>query len=224
MNKNLQILLVILLFFVCGVVGYFAGEFIFEDTDKEITEVPLVIEQPKSKIPVILDDTLVPQLDGRFYSLNVRATVESGDPLLYSLTTATEPYEEIQFNNDGKFDSISAPSKGNEYRVVIYNIESDDAGERIVSGFERITRIPNPITEAELQRSLGKDSEVPTSISSRFSTQQRVVDRDGKHMSSNFAKLWQDSYLLDFKYKIHHCEYDADNKLVKVVAERINVE
>ena len=226
MNKNLQIFLVVLLFFVCGVVGYFLGEFVFEDTDKEIPEVSVVIEQPKSKIPVILNDPLVPQLNGRYYSLDVNATVESGDGLLYSLTTVTEPYKEIQVNNDGKFDSISFPSKGNEYRVVVYNIESVDSTVRIVPGFERITKILNPITKDELQRALNNvtDSEVPKSMYSRFSVQQRVVGRDGKAMYGNFAELWNASYVLETKFKIHHCEYDDDNKLVKVVAEMINVE
>lgn len=235
MNKSLHIFLAFLLFCVCGVIGYFVGKVAFGGSGKEyetkIQELPTesIDEVPtstESSIPEIINEPLLPELNENKYDLYVVARVESGDPLLYSLKTNIEPIKEVASNSDGNFEGIAPPAKGEEYCLVVYNVETLDSVVRIIPGFERIVPRIEPITLQEIQKSLDTTSDgiVPTNLQNRFSTSQSIVKEDGTKIDGMFDQLWMDVNMNVRAYKIIRVEHNpVDNRLTKIVVREVEV-
>lgn len=232
MNKSLHIFLAFLLFCVCGVIGYFVGKVVFGGSGKEyetknqeqLTEITTPVAL--SSIPEIINEPLLPELNENKYDLYVVARVESGDPLLYSLKTNIEPIKEVASNSDGNFEGIAPPAKGEEYCLVVYNVETLDSVVRIIPGFERIVPRIEPITLQEIQKSLDTTSDgiVPTNLQNRFSTSQSIVKEDGTKIDGMFDQLWMDVNMNVRAYKIIRVEHNpVDNRLTKIVVREVEV-
>lgn len=238
MNKGIQIVSLILLFSVCGAVGYFIGG-VFDkkelQTDNvvvpEVAEVlvaPEVIEAPvvpevilSTKPEITNSPTPVKNKDNKTYSLIVEASVESGDRLEYYITKDDKGNERVATNDDGKFNTLSHSSNG-KYHVWVENTETRERDHREVSGFDPIKVKPNivPLTKEEINQSLNSttDGLVPVHFINRFGSKQKVFNAaDGKLISEDFSRLWEDTYLDLVNYKVVNVVVDpSTNKLVEI--------
>ncbi len=238
MNKGIQIVSLILLFSVCGAVGYFIGG-VFDkkelQTDNvvvpEVAEVliaPEVIEAPvvpevilSTKPEITNSPTPVKNKDNKTYSLIVEASVESGDRLEYYITKDDKGNERVDTNDDGKFNTLSHSSNG-KYHVWVENTETRERDHREVSGFDPIKVKPNivPLTKEEINQSLNSttDGLVPVHFINRFGSKQKVFNAaDGKLISEDFSRLWEDTYLDLVNYKVVNVVVDpSTNKLVEI--------
>lgn len=238
MNKGIQIVSLILLFSVCGAVGYFIGG-VFDkkelQTDNvvvpEVAEVlvaPEVIEAPvvpevilSTKPEITNSPTPVKNKDNKTYSLIVEASVESGDRLEYYITKDDKGNERVDTNDDGKFNTLSHSSNG-KYHVWVENTETRERDHREVIGFDPIKVKPNivPLTKEEINQSLNSttDGLVPVHFINRFGCKQKVFNAaDGKLISEDFSRLWEDTYLDLVNYKVVNVVVDpSTNKLVEI--------
>lgn len=238
MNKGIQIVSLILLFSVCGAVGYFIGG-VFDkkelQTDNvvvpEVAEVlvaPEVIEAPvvpevilSTKPEITNSPTPVKNKDNKTYSLIVEASVESGDRLEYYITKDDKGNERVDTNDDGKFNTLSHSSNG-KYHVWVENTETRERDHREVIGFDPIKVKPNivPLTKEEINQSLNSttDGLVPVHFINRFGSKQKVFNAaDGKLISEDFSRLWEDTYLDLVNYKVVNVVVDpSTNKLVEI--------
>ena len=238
MNKGIQIVSLILLFSVCGAVGYFIGR-VFDkkelQTDNvvvpEVAEVlvaPEVIEAPvvpevilSTKPEITNSPTPVKNKDNKTYSLIVEASVETGDRLEYYITKDDKGNERVATNDDGKFNTLD-PSSNGKYHVWVENTETRERDHREVSGFDPIKVKPNivPLTKEEINQSLNSttDGLVPVHFINRFGSKQKVFNAaDGKLISEDFSRLWEDTYLDLVNYKVVNVVVDpSTNKLVEI--------
>lgn len=246
MNKGIQIVSLILLFSVCGAVGYFIGG-VFDkkelQTDNvvvpEVAEVlvaPEVIEAPvvpevilSTKPEITNSPTPVKNKDNKTYSLIVAASVESGDRLEYYITKDDKGNERVATNDDGKFNTLSHSSNG-KYHVWVENTETNERNHCEVVGFDPIKVIPNivPLKAEEINKSLRNsitDPDVPKQISDKFSkhTKQKVIDvADEKVISENFSTLWEDTFSCGrVKYKVVDVKVDPSTNMLTEI--RVNV-
>lgn len=238
MNKGIQIVSLILLFSVCGAVGYFIGG-VFDkkelQTDnvvvsevEEVLVAPEVIEAPvvpevilSTKPEITNSPTPVKNKDNKTYSLIVVASVESGDRLEYYITKDDKGNERVDTNDDGKFNTLSHSSNG-KYHVWVENTETRERDHREVSGFDPIKVKPNivPLTKEEINQSLNSttDGLVPVHFINRFGSKQKVFNAaDGKLISEDFSRLWEDTYLDLVNYNVVNVVVDpSTNKLVEI--------
>lgn len=238
MNKGIQIVSLILLFSVCGAVGYFIGG-VFDkkelQTDNvvvsEVAEVlvaPEVIEAPvvpevilSTKPEITNSPTPVKNKDNKTYSLIVKASVESGDRLEYYITKDDKGNERVDTNDDGEFNTLSHSSNG-KYHVWVENTETHERDSCEVIGFDPIKVKPNivPLTKEEINQSLNSttDGLVPVHFINRFGSKQKVFNAaDGKLISEDFSRLWEDTYLDLVNYKVVNVVVDpSTNKLVEI--------
>lgn len=228
--------MLVLLFFVCGAVGYFVGGVLSSDEPEvatvtvqkeeivEVSRVPEVAEVPEVKIstkPVITNTPApIKNSDNKTYRLIVEATVESGDKLSYSITTSNNDIVAPE-REDGIFEKLPHSSNG-EYLVWVKNIVTGENVCRTVTGFNKV-EAPKPsivaLTVSELNQSLNNtDGMVPVNISSRFSSKQKVVNAaNGSIVSSNFNTLWTDMFMGVAKYKVTKVVVDqSTNMLVEI--------
>lgn len=238
MNKGIQIVSLILLFSVCGAVGYFIGG-VFDkkelQTDnvvvsevEEVLVAPEVIEAPvvpevilSTKPEITNSPTPVKNKDNKTYSLIVEASVESGDRLEYYITKDDKGNERVDTNDDGKFNTLSHSSNG-KYHVWVENTETRERDYCEVIGFDPIKVKPNivPLTKEEINQSLNSttDGLVPVHFINRFGSKQKVFNAaDGKLISEDFSRLWEDTYLDLVNYKVVNVVVDpSTNKLVEI--------
>lgn len=245
MNKGLQIFLLVLLFFVCGVVGYFAGEVLLDSNISDDKGVEQVVEDAPvqetevvySTIPVI-EAVSGPVLnsDGKSYDLIVEATVESGDDLLYMIVrtpydvSAPDTKYEVASSSDGIFTNI-APSvdTGYAYTVLVYNINTANEYDRQdVEGFKPIQQDIKPITKEELQIAVNNNKE-PSYWASRISTSGQTYEVVNHPIASlskraNFNALWEDIGYTGYKMEIVSVGLDSQNRLNYIKAKILNLE
>ena len=244
MNKGLQIFLLVLLFFVCGVVGYFAGEVLLDSNVSDDKGVEQVVEDAPVQEPEVVYSTIPvieavygPELnsDGKSYDLIVEATVESGEDLLYMIVRtlydvdAPDTNYEVAESRDGVFKNI-APSvdADNAYTVLVYNINTDECASQTVNGFKPIQPAIIPITKEELQRAVNNNKE-PSNWVYRISTQghtYEVVNHPIANLSKrvNFNSLWEDIGILGYKMEIVSVGLDSQNRLNYIKAKILNLE
>lgn len=148
MNKGLQIFLLILLF----AIG-FGGGYVIEDMllgnkeksqpkydqgqEKEYTDKELGDEsdEAKSTVPVIDGKPTPKRSANNTYSFTAKATVESGDNLMYELYKDANCTSKEDDNLDGEFSNIPYPSTGKYYLRVV-NARTNDVSEVCeISGF-----------------------------------------------------------------------------------------
>lgn len=148
MNKGLQIFLLILLF----AIG-FGGGYVIEDMllgnkeksqpkydqgqEKEYTDKELGDEsdEAKSTVPVIDGKPTPKRSANNTYSFTAKATVESGDNLMYELYSDASCTNLIDENRSGEFSNILSSSNGKYYLCVV-NLNTNDVSEVCeISGF-----------------------------------------------------------------------------------------
>lgn len=148
MNKGLQIFLLILLF----AIG-FGGGYVIEDMllgnkeeplpkDDQGQEKEYTYEKPddesdeaKSTVPVIDGKPTPKRSANNTYSFTAKATVESGDNLMYELYSDASCTNLIDENRSGEFSNIPSSSNGKYYLCVV-NLNTNDVSEVCeISGF-----------------------------------------------------------------------------------------
>lgn len=235
MNRGIQIVLLVLLFFVCGAVGYVGGGMLnsnepqpvptVDQTKVVVVEEPVVevVEEPEVKPSTKPEITNIPapkkNSDNKTYSLVVEATVESGDKLVYYITPDDGRNNVIVAESEnGIFDKLSHSSNG-KYLVWVKNIITAETSYCLVAGFTEIKVTPSikPLTKEELNQSLSSttDGSVPAHISSRFGAKHKVVNAaNGSIVSNDFNSLWTDMFMGVAKYKVTKVVVDQSTNLL----------
>lgn len=232
MNRGIQIVLLVLLFIVCGAVGYFVGgmlssdepevaattvqkEEVVEKTEVEVAEEPKVEHSTKPEIT----NTPTPKLnsDNKTYRLVVEATVESGDELSYYITTGNHD-DIVAESENGIFEKLPHSSNG-KYQVWVKNLTTGQVDTCVVDGFVEKKTKPSivALSISELNNSLSNttDGIVPTTISNRFSSKQKVVNAaNGSIVSNDFNTLWTDMFMGVAKYKVTKVVVDESTNLL----------
>lgn len=240
MNKGIQIVSLILLFSVCGAVGYFIGG-VF---DKKELQPDNVVVSEVAKVPVapdVAEVSVVPEAevirstipeiksissptknsDNKTYRLIVKASVESGHKLEYYITKDDKGDDLVATSDDGEFNTLPHSSNG-KYHVWVENTETCERYHRVVSGFDPIKVIPNivPLTAREINESINSttDGFVPEKISDKFGPKHRVVNDDNdKFLYDDFSVLWNNTFVGCNKYEVVDVTLDdQSNKLVEI--------
>ena len=239
MNKGIQIVSLILLFSVCGAVGYFIGG-VFDkkelQTDNEVgsgvaevSVTPEVIEPPvvpedilSTKPEITNSPTPVKNKDNKTYSLIVKASVEREDRLVYYITKDDKGDDRVATSDDGEFNTLSHSSNG-KYYVWVENTETCERDHRVVSGFDPIKVKPNiePLTARDINEYLNSttDGFVPEKISNQFGPKHSVINvDDGTQLYDDFNFLWLDTYSAKRKiYEVVDVKVDqSTNKLTEI--------
>lgn len=237
MNKGIQIVSLILLFSVCGAVGYFIGgvfdkkelqtdnEVVPEDAEGSVTpeviETPVVPEVIRSTKPEITNSPTPVENKDNKYSLIVEASVESGDSLVYYITKDDKGDDRVATSDDGEFNTLPHSSNG-KYHVWVENTKTHERDSCVVSGFDPIKVKPNivPLTAREINESLNSttDGFVPEEISNKFGPKHRVVNDDNdKSLYDDFSVLWNNTFVGCNKYEVVDVTLDdQSNKLVEI--------
>lgn len=235
MNRSIQIVLLVLLFIVCGAVGYFVGgmlssdepevaattvqkEEVVEKTEVEVAEEPKAEHSTKPEIT----NTPTPKLnsDNKTYRLVVEATVESGDELSYYITTGNHD-DIVAESENGIFEKLPHSSNG-EYQVWVKNLTTGQVDTCVVDGFVEKKTKPSVValTTSELNNALKNatdDNTVPTHIYSRFGPKQKVIDNaNGKVISEDFGNLWENVYNGFYRYRVTDVVVDGSNRAVEL--------
>lgn len=232
MNRSIQIVLLVLLFIVCGAVGYFVGGMLSSDEPEvatttvqkkevvEKTEVE-VAEEPKAEHSTKpeITNTPTPKLnsDNKTYRLVVEATVESGDELSYYITTGNHD-DIVAESENGIFEKLPHSSNG-KYQVWVKNLTTGQVDTCVIDGFVEKKTKPSivALTISELNNSLSNttDGIVPTHISSRFGSKHKVVNAaNGSIISNDFNSLWTDMFMGVAKYKVTAVVVDQSTNLL----------
>ena len=145
MNKGLQIFLLILLFAIGFGGGYVIEDMLLGNKEESLTKptpIPDPYDQPgdesdeaKSTVPVIDGKTTPKRSANNTYSFTAKATVESGDNLMYELYSDASCTNLIDENRSGEFSNIPSSSNGKYYLCVV-NLNTNDVSEVCeISGF-----------------------------------------------------------------------------------------
>ncbi|MBO5419869.1 MAG: hypothetical protein J6A22_07265 [Bacteroidales bacterium] len=153
--KNSQIILLVLLFVVCGALGFFLGK-VFVGADNHVSQeviVEEVVEEPVvvlSTIPVI-DDVTPPVGKRGVYEFSVKGSVESGDAIIYGLYSDEGCSVKVAENLDGVFTGI-AGTDSKKYYVMAQNYRTSDTSDIVVvEGFAKLHMF-RKILESELEQ------------------------------------------------------------------------
>ena len=145
MNKGLQIFLLILLFAIGFGGGYVIEDMLLGNKEEPLTK-PTPIPDPYDQLGDESDEakSTVPVIDGKptpkrsannTYSFTAKATVESGDNLMYELYSDASCTNLIDENRSGEFSNIPSSSNGKYYLCVV-NLNTNDVSEVCeISGF-----------------------------------------------------------------------------------------
>lgn len=228
MNKGLEIFLLVLLFCVCGIIGYFGCEMLVGNGDAapaekivepELIEVEPLDEPIESPKPTIMDAKceLISSGNGGSYRLTIIAGIDSAEELVYVLYKDKEFTDQISDNYIGVFENLPSTPSG-KYYVKVHvedNAENYDYAE--ISGFDRVHTLVSPISAQELQASINgtSDGSVPSDISNRFAASQNVYC-NGKLYANNFTTLWMDVFMGVAKYQVINVKHDTYNKLTEI--------
>lgn len=155
MNKNIQTVLLGVVFVISGAAGYFIGETVLGD-GKEVQKQPEpVVEQVAepvvvSTVPVIMEvSSPVRGTDGK-YSFNAVASVESGDVILYSLYADESCLTSVADELKGQFTGL-VPVPSQTYYLRIQNLTTKEYSEVMpVKGFVQPVSYEK-VTKAELE-------------------------------------------------------------------------
>lgn len=147
MNKGLQIFLLILLFAIGFGGGYVIEDMLLGNKEKSQPKYDQGLEKETYKEPDDESDeakSTVPVIDGKptpkrsannTYSFTAKATVESGDNLMYELYSDASCTNLIDENRSGEFSNIPSSSNGKYYLCVV-NLNTNDVSEVCeISGF-----------------------------------------------------------------------------------------
>lgn len=231
MNRSIQIVLLVLLFIVCGAVGYFVGGMLSSDEPEVATTIVQkvepeveVVEEPEVKVSTIpeITNTPTPKLnsDNKTYRLVVEATVESGDELSYYITTGNHD-DIVAGSENGIFEKLPHSSNG-KYQVWVKNTATGQVDTCVVDGFVEKKTKPSVValTTSELNNALKNatdDNTVPTHIYSRFGPKQKVIDNaNGKVISEDFGNLWENVYNGFYRYRVTDVVVDGSNRAVEL--------
>lgn len=242
MNKGIQIVSLILLFSVCGAVGYFIGG-VFDKKElqpdnvvvSEVAEVPAVQEVIETPVvPEVIRST-IPEIKSissptknsynKTYSLVVDASVESGDRLEYYITKDDKGNEIVATSDDGTFNTLSHSSNG-KYYVWVENTETRERYHRVVSGFNPIKVKPNivPLTDREINESINSttDGFVPEEISNKFGPKHRVINVDDeKLLYDDFSVLWNNTFAGCNKYEVVDVKVDQSTNMLTEIRVKV---
>lgn len=158
MGKGLQIILLAVVFAVCGVGGFFLGEVLLSDTQEEVVveaapvvEEP-VVDEPAPAVPAVpeIKEVSVPAYGAdRKYSFSVKAEVHTGDALEYVLYGDDACQKEIVRTLDGVFSGIASSHAGTYYLCVVNSVTGETSAVTPVKGF--VFKY-DKITKEELER------------------------------------------------------------------------
>ena len=142
--KTNQIVLLIIVFVVCGLSGYFLGKVLknvrIPSRSEVVVTIPTNPEPLISTVPVI--DTIIgPEVkigkDDFIYNLTVEASVDSKDTLVYRLFNDLTLATKIAENTDGVFNGIPAIDSKMYYLVVMNKKTTDRTEPTPIDGFEK---------------------------------------------------------------------------------------
>lgn len=153
MNKGLQIFLLIVVFLVSGVAGFFLENILLEQNKEVIEEpAPIVPQVTLSSIPVILEDSITAperNANGNF-NFSVQAEVETSHQLKYALYKDETCTELAVENLSGAFADVP-PVASRIYYLRVQNISTGEWSDVLpVDGFVQLIMYEK-ITKAELE-------------------------------------------------------------------------
>ena len=174
--KNNQIIMLVLVFVLSGVCGWFLeGVILGDHSMTHEVEIETPVEEPvevKSTVPVIdVANTVLEVAKNGKYNLTVSAAVESGDPLSYVLYPDKTCQEaDAATVNDGVFKDIPGIS-GQTYYLRVQNTNTSEFSDIVpVEGFVKVIRYEK-ITEAELEELFNRYkswSKAPAAMTSKM--------------------------------------------------------
>lgn len=156
MGKNVQIVLLVCVFAVCGTGGYFLGGLVPDDVEPQPvveTAAPVVAPEPApSAVPVVSEVSMARRNESTGkYSIDVTASVPSGDNLIYVLYSDETCSVEVAKELTGQFVDIPASASA-RYWLRVENLKTGDKSEVCpVDGFRQITMYKK-ITKEEVER------------------------------------------------------------------------
>lgn len=152
--KTNQIVLLIIVFVVCGLSGFFLGKVLKNVRIPSRREV--VVSTPTPPTPVIstvpVIDTIIGPKSGApgKYDFIVEASVESKDTLVYGLYSDEALYTKVAENTDGIFTGIPGIDSKIYYLVVKNKRTSDRTDLTLIDGFAKLAMFKK-ILESDLE-------------------------------------------------------------------------
>lgn len=227
-----QAIMLALLFAVSLAVGYFAPKLIPAGKEVLVEDEAQVLEAEETGISVIPEILGIEGLEhdmSGMYRFSVKATVPSGDGVIYILYSDESRSMEIGRCEDGKFSGISPSVSKGVYWLCAVNKRTmtDSSALTPVSGFNYVAMVEK-ITKSELEN-ICNSGDFGNSTSSKFSNRvskslvlvpngMRANEREVKKIDDICKKINMETWK---NIKITGIEYDKQNKLSKVVFDVI---
>lgn len=222
MKKNIQIVLLILVFVVCAACGYIFGDIIFNIKEEPVEDVVVEVFEPVvSTIPVI-DSITPPVRNGKGYDFVVFASVESNDTLCYHLYGDDSCINEIDKSYTGAFKNI--PGTDTEiYYIRVENCKTSEFSE--IAGKRDFKKLPKAkqITKGDFEKFFNSKkswAEAPRSmvdglavgyvINCEMRKEERKVSTVGDVCQKMQLGIWDSVEVFDV---IH----DGDGRVTKLV-------
>ncbi len=230
MGKGLQIVFLMALFAICGVGGFFLGEFLLPTVSEEVVEtvpvtvpVPVVEEEPALPVPAVpqLGDVSTPEYGAdKKYGFTVKAQVHTADALDYILYSDAACQKEVTRNRDGVFAGLSSNSAGTYYLRVVNTVTDESTVAVPVKGFlfkyDKISK-----TELEQICNSGDFASAPPKFNHRISSKLVITSRGIKENERGVASVadicqkvmmntWQ-------SITVEHIGYDSQYRMNKLV-------
>ena len=234
MNKGIQIVLLVLLFIACTAGGYFLGGVIMDAPQVE----EVVVETVAAPVEIVEEVVVVPAVpvvesvsspvrdNSGNYSLDVLATVHTGDPLEYFLYEDAECYVEKARSTTGKFASV-APAAASTYYLRVVNVNTGESTEAVpVKGFVKLMMYEK-ITKAELEKicKSGDYGTAPAKFNHRIASKLVIGTNginDGERGVASVADVCQKVMMGTWSsVNVEGIEYDTQNRMKKLTL-RVN--
>lgn len=231
--KTNQIVLLIIVFVVCGLSGYFLGKVLknVRITSRSVVVVPIPPnpEPLISTVPVI--DTIIgPEVkigkDDFIYNLTVEASVDSKDTLVYRLFNDLTLATKIAENTDGVFNGIPAIDSKMYYLVVMNKKTTDRTEPTPIDGFEKAFKCAK-VLESDLENLFNVTkswAKSPKDMKDRVSPNLTVKvlnadpdreHREAKNIPDICSKMTSDHWL-SVDVVPSSLRYDIHNRLLKL--------
>lgn len=221
MKKNIQIVLLILVFVVCAACGYILVGMIFNVKEEPVEEI-VVPEQVVSTIPVI--DSITPAVrNGELYDFVVLASVESEDRLRYHLYSDDSCSVKVSDNLTGEFIDIPGTDSKIYYVMVENIITSEFSDVAGITGFEKLYKFRKVSVEdlEEFFNAKNSWTDAPNWLVTGTKGCSLVItgldstreQKAAKTMNEVCMKLTTNTWS---SVRVSNPEYDVQNRLTKV--------
>lgn len=229
MGKGLQIVFLTALFVICGVGGFFLGEFILPDVSEEVAEAAPVVQTPVVEVETVPTVPAVPQLDNvstpeygtdRKYSFTAKAQVSTGDALDYVLYSDETCQKEVARNRDGVFAGLVSNSAGTYYLRVVNTVTDESTAAVPVKGFvfkyDKISK-----TELEKICNSGDFTSAPPKFNHRVSSKLVITTKGMKEDERGVASIADICHKVEMNkwqsIAVEHIGYDSQYRMNKLV-------